>query len=719
MNRRLLLLMIALGLSLPLLSPSPHALSATPVPIWHDIPADPLHPVDPLTHFDHPGRLVSINLPAVHAVLALAPREYSRDASQRTVILPLPLPDGTEERFRVLESPIVEPQLAAKYPAIRTYTIQGLDSPAAMGRLDSSPAGFHALILTDDEPIFIDPAQHAAVPAVLSYYARNAQHDAVLPDTVLSAPDPGLPAASGWNPLHAPATDPVLRTYRLAVATTGEYTALHGGTVEGGLAAVVTAVNRINTIYERDVAIRLILVANTDQIIFTDASTDPYTNDTPRSMLNENQAILTTTIGSANYDIGHVFGTTGGGVAALASVCSATTKARGTTGFPAPTNAPSRIASLAHEFGHQFGANHSFNGTTAECADWRVASAAYEPGSGSTLMSYAGYCGADGLNISPEKDTYFHTHSIAEIMTFTTTGNGQQCSQSQPTGNHAPTVDAGPDVTIPAGTPFRLTGMGSDSDGDTLTYTWEQYDRGAAAPPHTDDGTRPIIRSFWPSTNPVRHVPVLAYTVWNLPSPSELLPTTARTLHFRLTGRDNHAGGGAVAVDETAITVAATTGPFRITGPATPTVWVRTTQQQVTWDVAGTTATPVACASVTIGFSANGGYASPTILIPTTSNDGQETITVPDLPTGRGRIYIGCATNIFFDLSDADITIVTDANATPTPTVAPAPETPTPSPPPSPTPPSPTSTRTPDPATATPPIAPGSATTLYLPRIDH
>jgi hypothetical protein len=734
----MLVLLISVGLGLQLHAPRPQAVSASPVPVWHDIAADSAHGVDPQA--PHAGRLVSIDRAAVQAVLDLAPREYSLDATQRTVILPLPLPDGTEARFRVLESPIVEPQLASTYPDIRTYTIQGIDTPTATGRLDISPAGFHAIILSDDEPIYIDPADHAAVPAVISYRARDGQRDSVLPDTVLSAPEPGHPAVTGPHPGQPPAPDGALRTYRLAVAATGEYTTFHGGTVARGLAAIVTAVNRINSIYERDVAIRLILVANTDHLIFTDAGSDPYTNDSPWWMLAQNQTTLTTIIGAANYDIGHVFGTAGGGIARLASVCSETTKARGATGLPRPTGDAFTIEYVAHELGHQFGANHTFNGTSGVCAGARVATNAYEPGNGSTIMSYSGLCGADTLNLPHQSDTYFHTASIAEIMTFTTTGGGQQCRQSQLTGNSAPMVDAGPDLTIPAHTPFSLTGKGSDPDGDPLTYTWEQVDLGAAAPPHTDDGTRPIIRSVKPSTNPVRHIPMLLYTVLNIPNASELLPSTSRTLQFRLTGRDNHAGAGAVAMDETAITVAAATGPFRITAPNTPTVWLRTTQQSVTWDVAGTAAPPVACANVTIGFSATSGFASPTILIPSTSNDGQATITVPDLPTTRGRIHISCATNIFFDLSDADITIVTDAEATPTPTPSPAPHTPTPSPitsptptstipaphtptpslPPSPSPiTSPTPTRITEPATATPPSGPGSATTLYLPLVSR
>lgn len=603
-------------------------------------------------------RTLALDAAALRALLAQAPLERTAAAG---TILALPLPDGSFGSFRIAESPIMEPGLSAKFPVFRTYSAQGLDDPTALARLDWTSAGFHAMILSERGNVFIDPYRPGDTAHYISYYTRDylpSQADIEARAKELQAETDYAPDASKVHAESAASGD-TLRTYRLALAATSEYTAFHGGTVAGAAAAIVTSVNRINAVYEREVAVRLVLIANNNLIIYTNAQTDPYTNDDGFEMLDENQANIDAVIGNANYDIGHVFSTGGGGVALLGCICSPGEKAQGVTGSPSPIGDPFDIDYVAHEMGHQFGAEHTFNGTSAFCGGGnRNGPTAFEPGSGSTIMGYAGICGAEDLQ--PNSDPYFHTGSFSEITAFIT-GGGNGCAAQSQTGNQEPAVNAGADVTIPARTPFTLTGSATDPDGHALVFAWEQFDTGTAAPPNTDNGSRAIFRSFNPVASPARTFPKLSDILANVSTFGESLPTTTREMTFRLTARDNRAGGGGVAFDTMSVNVTNAAGPFQVTAPNTAVTWTGFGQQTVTWDVANTAAAPVGCAEVAVLLSTDGGQTFGQTLLAATPNDGSQAVAVPNISTTTARVKVQCATSVFFDLSNANFTITPGA----------------------------------------------------------
>ena len=642
---------LLIGLAAPALA-VPKDAAATR--LWQDVDEASLDAPDDYRVLT-PGtyRTLRLDEVALAALLDQAPREFTDDARGRKVVLSLPLPEGGFGRFRIEDSPIMEEALAAQFPELRTFRGQGIDDPSATLRLDWTPNGLHAMVLRAGTTLFIDPRTTGDTAHYVAYDKKDYQRR-VPPDFRCGVSGERIVTDARLAPPQTDAPGSTLQVYRLALAATGEYTAFHGGTVNAGMAAITTTMNRVNGVYERDLAVRMVLVANNSLVVYTNASTDPYTNNNGSTMLGQNQTNLTNVIGSANYDIGHVFSTGGGGVAGLGVVCSAGNKARGVTGNGAPVGDGFDIDYVAHEMGHQFGGNHTFNGTTGSCNGNRAASAAYEPGSGSTIMPYAGICGAEDLQ--PHSDDYFHSKSLLEISAFLAAG-GAACDQASATGNGVPTVDAGAAFTIPSGTPFTLTATGSDPNGDPLTFTWEEYDLGAASPPNTDNGNRPIFRSFNPTTSPSRTFPMLSDILSNTATLGESLPTTTRTMTFRVTARDNRSGGGGFATDTTTVTSRADAGPFVVTAPNTAVSWPQNSTQTVTWNVANTAAAPVGAANVRILLSTNGGNSFPTVLVASTPNDGSQPVVVPAGTTSTARIKVEAVGNVFFDVSNANFSI--------------------------------------------------------------
>lgn len=586
--------------------------------------------------------------------------------SDAAATLSIPRPDGGFAEFVLEESGVLPAELAKQFPQIRSY--RGIDADGNAVRVDISPIGFQAMVFGHDgdswvvqpEALEANAADQAKIGFDTGVHAYVSVRRADVPNAGFHCDVKEHDHGAEFDAAKAGAaintvTGANRRTLRVAIAATGEYTAKFGGTVAGGLAAITTALNRVNQVYETDFNVRMTLVPNNNLLVYTNASTDPYTNTNGVTMLGQNQSNITSVIGSANYDIGHVFSTGGGGVAGLGVICSSGSKARGVTGQSNPVGDPFYIDYVAHEMGHQFGGNHTFNSSTGSCSGNRASSAAYETGSGSTIMAYAGICGADDLQ--PNSDPYFHAKSLEEInakLAATT------CGTSTASTNTAPVIAAlSTSYVIPAKTPFALTASATDADGDALSYVWEEYDLGASTGVGVDNGSSPIARSFNPSTGGTRVLPRLSNLLANTSAVGEILPQVNRTaLKFRVTVRDNRAGGGrSVSADLPAIRVVATAAPFAVTAPNTAVTWTAGSSQNVTWNVGGTTAAPISCANVDISLSRDGGNTWPAVLASNVANSGTRSITVPAGATTQARVRVQCRGNIFFDVSNVNFRV--------------------------------------------------------------
>ncbi len=607
-------------------------------------------------------RTLTYNMENLRQILSSAPSEHNvRNNNYVPLEISIPRPDGRTERFAIMSTPIMEADLASRYPEIQTYGGQGLDDLTATIKLDITPAGFHAMVLSPNGTYFIDPYFLNKDKYYISYtkkaFYENAEKNSHTLHCELEKEGEIEKEIKRLVNNGVEYSGNQLRTYRLALAATGEYTSFHGGSVTLGLAAIVTAMNRVNGVYEKEVAIRMILVANNDLIVYTNSSTDPYSNNNGSTMLGQNQTNLDNIIGSANYDIGHVFSTGGGGIAGLGVVCRNGSKARGVTGAPQPIGDPFTIDYVAHEMGHQYGGNHSFNGSAGNCSGGnRNASTAYEPGSGSTIMAYAGICSPQDLQMN--SDAYFHGVNLDELIAYSTGTYGNSCPVITNTGNTPPVVTAGTGgFVIPISTPFALTGSATDADNDALTYCWEQFDLGAAGAPNSPSGNAPIFRSFNPVTSPTRTFPKLSNLLNNTQTIGEILPSYARTLTFRLTARDNKNGGGGIGKSQLSFTVTSSAGPFLVTAPNTAVNWTGNTAQTISWNVANTNTTPVNVSNVKILLSTDGGNSWGIVLAENTPNDGSEEVLIPNVPTINARVKVESIGNIFFDISNVNFSI--------------------------------------------------------------
>lgn len=658
------------------------SVSATPA-LWQDVGRQAIPNTGPKVVETRSARTLQLDLEGLRELLEQAPLESEQVLADSPFELALPTPDGGFTRFRVVESPIMAPELAAKFPQLKTYLGQGIDDLSASVRFDLTALGFRAQVLSWDRTQYIEPYQRGDT----THYVVFGKDDLIRRGEPMRCEVTGevieeRPNFQKRNLAAKVSSGANLRTYRLAMAATGEYTQFLGGTVLDGLSGIVTTMNRVNAIYEREVAVRMVLIANNEAIIYTNPATDPYANTS--GDLNANQTNINSVIGSANYDIGHLFGTGGGGVAQLGSVCGSG-KARGLTGSGNPVGDAFDVDYVAHEIGHQFNGRHTFNGSGGNCSGGnRSGPAAFEPGSGITIQAYAGICGAD--NLQPNSEDYFHRFSLNEILAFVDSGGGSTCDVATATGNGVPAVTSPGNFRIPRSTPFQLTASGSDPNGDSLSYLWEQFDLPLTANPAgviSDVDNRPLFRSFDPTPSPTRIFPSLRFILADnasvapatapLPgttSPNwltaEVLPSTARTMNFTVTVRDNRAGGGGTNEALSQVTVEPAAGPFLVTAPGTAVSWAAGSTQTVTWNVAGTNANGINTSNVEITLSRDGGQTFPIILAASTPNDGTHDVVIPagTPATTQARIRVAAVGNIYFDISNPDFSI-TGSNTAP------------------------------------------------------
>src|SRR5688572_5525466 len=452
-------------------------------------------------------RVFVLNRTALERVLGNIPEEGAlRQGAD--VRITVPAPDGRFLTFRVEQSAVMEPELAVNYPGIDTFRGQGVDDPTTSIRFDRTPLGFHATIVTPEGVYFVSPERLGELDRYTSGMAQGPLDTAF--QCLLEAFGPAAAALpQGPIILSIAPSGTTLRQYRLAVAATGEYTQFFGS-VANAMAGIVTTVNAVNAVYNVEVTTHLTLVGNNNLIVFPDPAADPF----PLADKNgETQAAIDDNIGDGNYDIGHLFHVEGtdisGNAGCIACVCTAGAKGSGWSQGPTPTNADF-IFVVAHEMGHQHGGTHTFNGIACSASQY-TASSAWEPGSGTTIMSYSSVCGSDNVLGGQPGDLYFHAGSRQLITAYTQSGGGASCGTTVATGNAIPSINAGPDFTIPQGTPFVLTAAGSDPDGEALTFTWEQFDLGpTAALTAVDDGQIPLFRSRPPTVSAARTFPRLA-----------------------------------------------------------------------------------------------------------------------------------------------------------------------------------------------------------------
>ncbi|WP_161554603.1 reprolysin-like metallopeptidase [Sinomicrobium soli] len=588
----------------------------------------------------------------------------SRSLSARSggTVVSFPVRHGGTEAFRISETPVLSPALAGKYPGIRSYRGVSLQHPGTEIRFSMDHLGLHATVHDAEGTYYLNPSETEKDRYYLASRQDFSPYEKAFTCAFMADARPmGIIPPQG-NPSGNGPDDGVLRTYRMALACTGEFAQYHiaqAGVTQGTdtekkaavLAAMNTIMTRVNGIYARDLSVFLQLVDHNDTLIFLDPDTDGMTNDRGRTLIEEIQPIIDSLIGADHYDIGHVFSTGAGGIAELGSLCTEN-KARGVTGTSSPIDDPFAIDYVAHEIGHQFGATHTFNNY---CGDERSNHTAVEPGSGSTIMGYAGICPP---NIQVNSDAYFHAVSISQVWEHIASGS---CAITESTGNLPPAADAGDDRVIPAGTPFVLTGTASDPDGDVLTYSWEQADNQIyEGYPDASSPGGPLFRSYPPSEIPERYFPrpedIFSGSLSNA---WEVLPATGRELNFSFLVRDGHPGGGQTGSDRVRLTVTADAGPFTVSSHNTTATLTAGHPETVTWDVAGTHSGAIGAETTDIFLLPGNDLNNRVLLAEGVPNSGEATVVVPGgISTSEARIMVKPADQVFFAVNGANLTVV-------------------------------------------------------------
>jgi hypothetical protein len=579
--------------------------------------------------------------------------------------LQLPLPDGQWLEFTLTPSPVLSAPLASKYPQLMTYKGEQLGRPTNYGRFSLSPQGFFGFYRVENDWFLLSPQLKDRSNDYMVYRYQDALDEISIErlkkttnsDVLLIEP---LSADADLQQKNASIGEQI-RTYRLAISTSGEYGQKMGGTLADVVAESMILVNRINQILLSDLALQFELV-DSEAVMFTDANSDPYTNTDAASDVDINQSTLDNLLGQANYDLGHLLTTNGGGLAGVGVVCRSNSKALGTSGASEPRGERFYIDLLAHELGHQLGARHSFNAQDQSNCDTgqRSAQSAFEPGSGSTIMSYAGLC--SGQNLQVNSDPYFHAGSIAEIRSYVEGFSGSSCGSSAQQSNAIPQIQlASNTYTIPANTPFVIAASASDADNDALLYNWEQIDAGGDSggtanglAMASDNGANPLFRSYPATESSQRYFPQLSSVLNDQLLVGETYASTDRSLTLRISVKDNKGG---LNSRDVSVNVVNNQQKFAITAPNSAQTWIGLSQQTLYWDVAGTNQSPYNCSAVDIFLSSQVSPNFDTELATSVANDGEHIITVPNIDSTAVRLMLKCSDKLFYALNSSNLTI--------------------------------------------------------------
>ncbi|WP_017446201.1 reprolysin-like metallopeptidase [Gayadomonas joobiniege] len=577
-------------------------------------------------------------------------------AANEFIQIQLPTSDIQPLTFILSRSEILQNNLAKRYPNLHTFS----------GHQVNQPDNLIVLTLADSGLIADYQDQHLSwrlTQQSSDVFDLQMQTSKPLMTDKIFNEIPQIELAARGS-LQKPEQ---LIQYRLAVATTSGYNQLFDNNKPRILAQVVNTISRVNQVFERDLGISLVLVDNTDLLFFTDPASDPFSDQSNEfeNDLDVLQNQIDNRIGSENYDIGHLFGTAGGGLAQVGSVCVESYKAQGISAYPQPFGNLFAIDYVAHEIAHQFGAHHTFNGTAGNCGavGARSPDDAYELGSGVTIMGYAGLCQETFKteNVQFSSISAFHAHSIDEINQFVDSGFGRTCGNVINQDNNAPEITSILTTkTIPALTPFILEAKATDADNDSLSYSWEQYNLGSETESYEDwqdAKSGPQFRSYLPSENPTRFLPRLEKIVFNSINRDELLSASERDYRFKLTVRDNK---GSVAQTTQRVSLDANSGPFIVTEPADDIELVGLQNLLVKWNDANTR---FYCKQVDIWLDTASELTFDWLLAAKVDNNGEYKVSLPNIRVYDGHVMVACSQRSFFNIASGAVTIVLDESS--------------------------------------------------------
>ena len=583
------------------------------------------------------------------------------------IIVSIPHPNGELVEYRILEASTFEPSLQERFSEIRSFVGQGVKNTGDVIRFSVSPYnGLSAMVRSVDsqETFIIDPFSMDYKTVIVFEKSKSTKQAGFICSTEDAVKEFGPAIEKSGNSILNNADDSSLRRFKMAQSCTAEYSNYFGATSAAQVNLVLAGFNasytRCNGIFEMDFNCTMQLIATTTNVIYYDAVTDPYSDAAAGSggaWNAELGATLQSVIGNANYDIGHLFGADGGGgnAGCIGCICSAD-NSKG-TGFTSPSDAIPEgdffdIDYVAHEIGHQLGGNHTWTHGGNEGTIAQV-----EPGSGVTIMGYAGITGA--TDVAAHSIPVFHAVSIQQI---TNNIKAKSCATIVNTGNAVPVPSASATKTLPIGTAFKLTGTATDANaGDVLSYCWEQMDDNNATTtyPSTTATTGVAFRSYMPENQGTRYFPRLVDYLANGVNGNqwEKIPTVARTVNFRMTVRDNKPGGGNNESVNTVVTFDATRGPLAVTSQNTAGInYTQGSSQTVTWSVNNTNLMTGA-ANVNIKLSTDGGLTYTTTLLANTPNDGSQAVTIPNVFAPYCRILIEPTANDFYAINSTDFAI--------------------------------------------------------------